>query len=478
MTVSSPVSRIVHLTHGAVSDYTFPFKVFKAAKLAVDLVDASFRVRRLELGVDFTVTGLGLDQGGTVVLTSAGIEKAGSGLSLVMLRRMDFTQETDYRPHDVFPAETHERALDILTMICQELREMVGRALIAPPNLDKPIQYSDLVALMERAEAARDAAQAEADRAEAAAGNAAEDVRGELAGMVAAAETAQSQAEKAKTQARGAATMAKNQAALARRWAANPEDEEVKDGLFSARHYAARAAQSAQSLDMPDLNEAQAGQVLTAVEREGQSPRLEYAAPRSPYELGEVYHFRSPILRPGFQPAQGGLLSLVGGRPVAEVYPEAWAYLQTPEGQRLCKTEAEWQALSAAAPWNGLGGVPWFVIDLMAGTLRLPDLRGMYFEAAGFDGLDVGGTRKDRIVNITADYLFGPNYGPLIRDSITTGAFKIGRQVNGSEWYDRPGSAGYALDFDASNVVETGASVAPRAWGVLACIYLGQPQGV
>ena len=104
MTVSSPVSRIVHLTHEAVSDYTFPFKVFKAGELAVDLVDASFRVMRLELGVDFAVTGLGLDQGGTITLTVAGMEKAGTGLALVMLRRMDFTQETDYRPHDIFPA--------------------------------------------------------------------------------------------------------------------------------------------------------------------------------------------------------------------------------------------------------------------------------------------------------------------------------------------------------------------------------------
>jgi len=277
MTVSSPVSRIVHLTHEAVSDYTFPFKVFKAGELAVDLVDASFRVMRLELGVDFAVTGLGLDQGGTITLTVAGMEKAGTGLALVMLRRMDFTQETDYRPHDIFPAETHERALDILTMICQELREMIGRAMIAPPNLDKPIQYSDFVALLNGALAAWEEAQAEADRAEAAAGNAAEEVRGELAGLVAAAETAQSLAEKAKTQARGAATLAKNQAALARRWASNPEDVEVRPGLFSARHYAARAAQSAQSLDLPDLSEAAPGQVLTAVEQEDGGLGLEYA---------------------------------------------------------------------------------------------------------------------------------------------------------------------------------------------------------
>jgi hypothetical protein len=120
----------------------------------VDLVDAAFRVVPLELGADYTVAGLGRDQGGAVTLTAPGLSKAGTGLSLVMRRRMDFTQETDYRPHDVFPAETHERALDILTMICQELREMMSRALIAPPNVNEPIQYSDLAALYERTLAA------------------------------------------------------------------------------------------------------------------------------------------------------------------------------------------------------------------------------------------------------------------------------------------------------------------------------------
>jgi hypothetical protein len=149
MTVSSPVSKVVHVTNDALAGYTFPFKVFKAGELAVDLVDASFRVIPLELGADYTVDGLGRDQGGAITLTGRGRGKAGTGQSLVMLRRMDFTQETDYRPHDVFPAETHERALDILTMICQELREMMSRAIIAPPNADKPISYADLAALYE-----------------------------------------------------------------------------------------------------------------------------------------------------------------------------------------------------------------------------------------------------------------------------------------------------------------------------------------
>ena len=100
------------------------------------------------------------------------------------------------------------------------------------------------------------------------------------------------------------------------------------------------------------------------------------AAKASQYELGEVYYFRHPTLRPGFQPCQGGIIT-----DAATQFPDIWAYLQTAEGQLLLKTEAQWQALSTAiwhtnadgttVGWNGIGGAPWYVQDLNAGTLRM-----------------------------------------------------------------------------------------------------------
>ena len=90
--------------------------------------------------------------------------------------------------------------------------------MIAPPNVYKPIQYGDLVALKVEAESAQATARAEPERAG------------------------------------GSAAQADESAALARQWAANPEDEEVLEGRYSALHYAARAAKSAASLDMPDLS--------------------------------------------------------------------------------------------------------------------------------------------------------------------------------------------------------------------------------
>ena len=199
----------------------------------------------------------------------------------------------------------------------------------------------------------------------------------------------------------------------------------------------------------------------------------------SPYELCEVYHFRSPTLRPGFQPAQGGLIA-----GAAALYPEAWAYLQTPEGQLLCKTEAEWQALSTAAPWNGIGGVPWLVQDLAAGTLRLMDLRGMYAEEAGFDGMVPGGVNPDAIVN------FSGRFGMHPRD--TNGyALTIGTHTEAPFYTEVSTDVPYHsvvhaigtykteyIRFDPSLLVRTANKVAPRAWGALACVYLGQPQGV
>ena len=245
MTVSSAIARTVHVTHEAVTNYSFEFKVFNDNELSVVIVDSAFLVTTLLLGQDFSISGLGQDHGGTVSLTPAGRDKAGSGLDLVLLRQMSFVQETDYSPHDVFPAESHERALDILTMLCQELREQVGRAMIAPPNADEAVQYADFVNLRAAAEAARDAvldeagrAGSEADRAEAAADNAANEIRSELADLFSAAETAAGQAKAAKTQARYWST-------LARKWAAQAEDLPVQGGLFSALHYAAKAAESA-----------------------------------------------------------------------------------------------------------------------------------------------------------------------------------------------------------------------------------------
>lgn len=106
------------------------------------------------------------------------------------------------------------------------------------------------------------------------------------------------------------------------------------------------------------------------------------------FELCEFYYFRHPKLRPGFMPAHGGLIENA-----AKLYPEAWAYLQSEDGQMLCTSEEEWQAMTQATwatladgtevGWDGIGGAPFYALDLETGALRLPDLRGMDASHAG-----------------------------------------------------------------------------------------------
>lgn len=144
MTVSSSRARVIHVASTGAVNYAFPFKAFKTGEIKVSLVNAAGISLALILGTDYSVGGLGQDSGGTVTLTASGTGKIKSGHKLVVQRQMGFVQEVDYRPHDSFPAETHERALDILTMQCQELREILSRAILAPEDVTKPITYAEI----------------------------------------------------------------------------------------------------------------------------------------------------------------------------------------------------------------------------------------------------------------------------------------------------------------------------------------------
>lgn len=198
--------------------------------------------------------------------------------------------------------------------------------------------------------------------------------------------------------------------------------------------------------------------------------------------LCEFYFFRHPTLRPGFQPAQGGLL-----QNAATLYPEAWAYLQTTEGQKLCTTEAAWQAMTKATwatladgskvGWNGIGGASYYAPNTATGALRLPDLRGMYAEAAGFDALGVGGTHGDagREILGTFPAVYGGGANPAPAEGIS-GCFAstlVGVEGSGPV---SASSVNLIYAFAASRMTPVANKVQPRAWGALACCYLGAPR--
>jgi|GEM_PF-2936144 len=126
MTISTTQRKIEYAGNGATTVFAFPYRFLLASDLSAVLVLADESTVPLSQGTDYTVTGAGDDEGGDVTLTVA----PALGQRLVLFREVELTQETDYISGDPFPAETHERALDKLTMIDQQLQEQIDRTLI------------------------------------------------------------------------------------------------------------------------------------------------------------------------------------------------------------------------------------------------------------------------------------------------------------------------------------------------------------
>jgi len=133
MTVSTTASRVDYLGDG--TNPTFPyggasgFKIFNAVDLKV-YVDTVLQT----LNVDYSVTGAGEEGGGNVVFAAGSIPALLAAVAIV--RELDITQETDYVELDKFPAETHEAALDKLTMLIQQMAYAITQTTPATSNTD------------------------------------------------------------------------------------------------------------------------------------------------------------------------------------------------------------------------------------------------------------------------------------------------------------------------------------------------------
>ena len=128
MTISTTASRISYNGNGVTTVFSFPYRFLANGHLVVLSVSAAGVETTKVLSTDYTLTGAGDDAGGSVTMLAA----PASGTRLIIYRDTGITQETDYISGDPFPAETHERALDRLTMIAQEIGSDADRAIKVP----------------------------------------------------------------------------------------------------------------------------------------------------------------------------------------------------------------------------------------------------------------------------------------------------------------------------------------------------------
>jgi len=125
MPVQTDTRRVQYNTNATTGPWSVPYYFLADADLSVTYADSTGAETPLVLDTDFTVTGTGDELGGTVTTTTA----YPSGGTITILRDLDALQPAEFQDGDPFPAPTLNRGLDRLTMLAQQVLEVVGRSL-------------------------------------------------------------------------------------------------------------------------------------------------------------------------------------------------------------------------------------------------------------------------------------------------------------------------------------------------------------
>jgi hypothetical protein len=132
-TVSSTTCRVSHSCNGSSTDFDFEFPIIETDDLVViHRVNSTGVETVLTETTNYSVAATNNDfsSGGTVTT----VETYASGITLVLLRNTDMTQEADLEDSGVLRLETLEDEYDKLTMIVQEIQEELNRCLKYPKS--------------------------------------------------------------------------------------------------------------------------------------------------------------------------------------------------------------------------------------------------------------------------------------------------------------------------------------------------------
>ncbi|MGC0818515.1 hypothetical protein WKH08_09720 [Pantoea agglomerans] len=130
MTVSTVVNHEQYDGNGITTVFPYRFRILTSSHMVVTTSDPDGNISVLVEGTGYTVTGVGLVNGGNVELKAP--LKEGWGISLD--RELPAVQETDLRNQGRFYAETHENAFDYLTMLIQQVEHQVDFLALKKPS--------------------------------------------------------------------------------------------------------------------------------------------------------------------------------------------------------------------------------------------------------------------------------------------------------------------------------------------------------
>lgn len=131
MTVSSTQSYIEYTGDGQTTTFTIPFYFLLNSDISVIVAGADGSLTEPTYGMQFNVTGAGLASGGSLIFTSP----YSLNDQILIYRNPPVTQETKYYENGKFPAQSHEAALDKLTMLIQEYGWRFDSLALKKPNI-------------------------------------------------------------------------------------------------------------------------------------------------------------------------------------------------------------------------------------------------------------------------------------------------------------------------------------------------------
>lgn len=129
MSLSTVLSRIQYLGNGAQTAFVINFTFLNNTDLTVldtDPVTGADTTR--QLGVDYTLTGAGVQGGGTITFTVAPVNLH----KITISRQVALVQATVLVPNDALPAKTLETTDDYQMMAIQQINDLLSRSIIFP----------------------------------------------------------------------------------------------------------------------------------------------------------------------------------------------------------------------------------------------------------------------------------------------------------------------------------------------------------
>jgi len=128
MTISSTTTKNSYSGNGSATSFNYTFFIPTNTDIEV-IIRSSTGTETVKSegtgSANYSISGVGSSSGGAVTFVTPPTDTE----TVVLRRNTAKTQATDYVANDPFPAESHESALDKLTIIGQDLQEQVDRSI-------------------------------------------------------------------------------------------------------------------------------------------------------------------------------------------------------------------------------------------------------------------------------------------------------------------------------------------------------------